>query len=72
MWDELFPTEQARIVQLLVERVNIQEDALQVRMRAEGLASLVEGAAAGCREVGGMTQALRPGWTAARSSSAFG
>jgi site-specific DNA recombinase len=41
VWDELFPAEQARIVQLLVERVDVQEDALGVRIRAEGLASLV-------------------------------
>jgi hypothetical protein len=42
VWSELFPAEQARIVQLLVERVEVQEDALEVRIRAEGLASLVE------------------------------
>ncbi len=41
IWNELFPAEQARIVQLLVERVDLQEDALDVRIRAEGLASLV-------------------------------
>jgi site-specific DNA recombinase len=41
VWNELFPAEQARIVQLLVERVDVHEDALEVRIRAEGLASLV-------------------------------
>ena len=41
VWNELFPAEQARIVQLLVERVDVQEDALVVRIRAEGLVSLV-------------------------------
>jgi len=41
VWNELFPAEQARIVQLLVERVDVQEDALEVRIRAEGLASLI-------------------------------
>ena len=41
VWNELFPAEQARIVQLLVERVDVQEDALEVRIRAEGLVSLV-------------------------------
>jgi site-specific DNA recombinase len=41
VWAELFPAEQARIVHLLVERVDIQPDALEVRIRAEGLASLV-------------------------------
>jgi site-specific DNA recombinase len=41
VWNELFPAEQARIVQLLVERVDVQQDALEVQIRAEGLASLV-------------------------------
>jgi site-specific DNA recombinase len=41
VWNELFPAEQARIVQLLVERVDVQEEALEVRVRAEGLVSLV-------------------------------
>jgi site-specific DNA recombinase len=41
VWSELFPAEQARIVHLLVERVDVREDALEVRIRAEGLASLV-------------------------------
>ena len=41
VWNELFPAEQARIVQLLVERVDVEEDALEVRIRAEGLASLI-------------------------------
>jgi site-specific DNA recombinase len=41
VWNELFPAEQARIVKLLVERVDVREDALEVRIRAEGLASLV-------------------------------
>jgi site-specific DNA recombinase len=41
VWNELFPAEQARIVQLLVERVDVLHDALEVRIRAEGLASLV-------------------------------
>ena len=41
VWNELFPAEQARNVQLLVERVDVQEVALEVRIRAEGLASLV-------------------------------
>ena len=41
VWSELFPAEQARIVQLLVEQVDVMEDALEVRIRAEGLVSLV-------------------------------
>jgi site-specific DNA recombinase len=42
LWDELFPAEQARIVRLLVERVDLSPDAMQVRLRAEGLQTLVE------------------------------
>jgi site-specific DNA recombinase len=41
VWSELFPAEQSRIVQLLIARVNVHEDALEVRIRAEGLMSLV-------------------------------
>jgi hypothetical protein len=41
LWDERFPGEQARIVQLLVERVEIAEDGLDIRMRTDGLAGLV-------------------------------
>jgi hypothetical protein len=33
--------EPARIGQLLVARVDVEEDALEVRIRADGLASLV-------------------------------
>ena len=39
--DHPFTTEQARIVQRLVERVDVLDDALQVRIRAEGLASFM-------------------------------
>jgi hypothetical protein len=40
-WDELFPAEQARIVQLLVERVDVAVDGIAIRLRTEGMASLV-------------------------------
>ena len=40
LWDELFPAEQARIVGLLVERVDIGADGLNVRLRVNGLAEL--------------------------------
>jgi site-specific DNA recombinase len=42
LWDELFPAEQARIVRLLVERIDLAPDGMQVRLRAEGLQTLVE------------------------------
>jgi DNA invertase Pin-like site-specific DNA recombinase len=41
LWHELFPAEQARIVQLLVERVDISQDGADIRLRTEGLANLV-------------------------------
>jgi hypothetical protein len=40
IWDELFPAEQARLIQLLVERVEIKPDELTIVLRTEGLASL--------------------------------
>ena len=39
IWTELFPAEQARVVQLLVERVDVQDEALEVRIRADKLVS---------------------------------
>ncbi len=47
VWDELFPAEQARIVQLLVERVEVGPDGLAVRLRSDGLRSLVAEIGAG-------------------------
>lgn len=41
LWNELFPAEQARIVQLLVERVDIGPDGADIRLRTQGLTSLV-------------------------------
>jgi hypothetical protein len=41
LWDELFPAEQARIVRLLVERVEISLTGADIQLRVEGLASLV-------------------------------
>jgi hypothetical protein len=41
LWDELFPAEQARVVRLLVERVDLGPQGIQVRLRAEGLQTLV-------------------------------
>jgi site-specific DNA recombinase len=40
LWDELFPAEQARIIQLLVERVDIQPEGLNITLCAQGLVSL--------------------------------
>jgi hypothetical protein len=40
LWDECFPAEQARIVALLVEPVDIATGGLNVRLRVDGLAGL--------------------------------
>lgn len=47
LWDELFPAEQARIVALLVERVDIGMDRLNVRLRVDGLSGLAREMLAG-------------------------
>ncbi|HPQ70091.1 MAG TPA: recombinase family protein [bacterium] len=41
VWDELFPAEQARIVSLLIERVIVNADDMEVIMRTDGFRSLV-------------------------------
>ena len=41
LWDQLFPAEQNRIVRLLVDKVEIREDGMEVALRGEGLGSVV-------------------------------
>jgi site-specific DNA recombinase len=41
LWDQLFPAEHTRIVQLLVERVDVRSDHVDVRLRIDGVTSLV-------------------------------
>jgi hypothetical protein len=40
LWDELFPAEQARIVGLLVERIDIGLDGMSLQLRVDGLSRL--------------------------------
>jgi site-specific DNA recombinase len=40
LWNELFPAEQARIVQQLVERIDLKPDALDITLKIEGLTSI--------------------------------
>jgi site-specific DNA recombinase len=56
LWDELFPAEQARIVALLVERVDIGTDGLNVRLRVDGLSGLAREMLAGDIGGGSMTR----------------
>jgi hypothetical protein len=42
LWEELFPAEQARIVQLLVQRIDLKPDGLELRLRTQGLGHVVQ------------------------------
>jgi hypothetical protein len=50
LWDELFPIEQARIVEQLVERVRLLPDRVDVVLRIGGFTSLL-GELAGAQEL---------------------
>ena len=41
LWGELFPAEQARIVQLLVDRIDLDSTEANIRLRVDGLATLL-------------------------------
>ena len=41
VWAQIFPAEQSRIVQLLVERITVSNTGMDIRLRANGLVQLV-------------------------------
>jgi site-specific DNA recombinase len=41
VWDELYPSEQARILRLLIERIDVAPDGIPVTLHAAGIRSLV-------------------------------
>jgi hypothetical protein len=41
VWDELYPAEQARILRLLIERIEGAPDGISVTLHAAGISSLV-------------------------------
>jgi DNA invertase Pin-like site-specific DNA recombinase len=41
IWNELFPAEQARIIQLLVERVDVRTDRVDIQLWIAGVTSLI-------------------------------
>jgi len=41
LWSELFPAEQARIVQLLVQRVDVSENGADITLKVQGLSSVL-------------------------------
>jgi DNA invertase Pin-like site-specific DNA recombinase len=42
LWAELFPAEQARIVQLLVQRVDVSETGADITLKVEGLSTILQ------------------------------
>ena len=42
LWDELFPAEQTRVIQLLVERIDVGLATLKMRLRVQGVARMVQ------------------------------
>jgi hypothetical protein len=47
LWDELFPAEQARIIRLLVTRIDVTPTGADIQLRIDGLASLMRDLHAG-------------------------
>jgi site-specific DNA recombinase len=47
VWDELYPTEQARILRLLIERIDVASDGISVTLHAAGIRGLVAELASG-------------------------
>jgi hypothetical protein len=41
VWDELYPAEQAHILRLLIERINVAPDGISITLHAAGIRSLV-------------------------------
>jgi len=41
IWNELFPAEQTRIMQLLIERIDVTPDGIDVQLRTDGAHSLI-------------------------------
>ena len=42
VWDELFSPEQARIAQLLIDRITVKRDGVRIDWKAKGLESLID------------------------------
>ncbi len=42
VWDELFPIEQARLLHLMVDKVVLEPEGLDIRFRGDGLDTVIE------------------------------
>lgn len=41
IWENLYPGEQERLIQLMVERLDVSENGIDLRLRADGLTGVV-------------------------------
>ena len=41
IWNELFPAEQERLLRLLVEKITVHPDRVDIRIRADGMSAFV-------------------------------
>jgi site-specific DNA recombinase len=41
VWDELYPAEEARILRLLIERIDVAPDGIAITLHAAGIRSLI-------------------------------
>jgi hypothetical protein len=41
MWDVLYPEQQRRVLELLVERIKVLQDHVEVRLRCNGIEQIV-------------------------------
>jgi hypothetical protein len=57
VWDELYPAEQARILRLLIERIDVAPDGISVTLHAAGIRSLVAELAGDAAAGGAMLEA---------------
>jgi len=42
IWNQLFPAEQQRILRLMIEKVIVSPDSMEVRLRANGIERVVQ------------------------------
>jgi hypothetical protein len=57
VWDELYPAEQARVLRLLIERIDVAPDGISVTLHAAGIRSLVAELATESAAEGAMLEA---------------
>ena len=41
-WEELFPTEQNRLLHLLIDRVTLYQDSMEIKVKTSGMRGLIK------------------------------